>query len=70
MKAVVDVVRIKSDGKGRFPSPLRTIVQRRKHYSHEPYRKVKSGLNTATAIRPADSTRVLPVAKPLVHDRA
>ena len=47
----MDVVRIKSDGKGiRFPSPLRTIVQRCKHYPHEPYRKVKSGLNTATAI--------------------
>ena len=58
MKTVVGVVRIKSDGKEiPFPSPLRTIVQRRKHYSHEPYQKVKSGLNTATAIRPADSTR-------------
>jgi hypothetical protein len=65
MKTVMDVVRIESDGiRNRFPSPLR------KHYSHEPYRKVKSGLNTATAIRPADSTRVLPVAKPLAHDRA
>jgi hypothetical protein len=63
MKTVVDFVRIESDGvRIRFPSPLRTIVQQRKHYSHEPCRKVKSGLNTATAIRPADSTRVLPVA--------
>jgi hypothetical protein len=41
---------IKSDGKRiRFLSPFRTIVQRHKHYSHEPYRKVKTGLNTATA---------------------
>jgi hypothetical protein len=54
MKAVVDA-HIESEGiRIRFPSPLRTIVQRRKHYSHEPYRKVKSGLNAATAIRPAD----------------
>jgi len=54
MKTVVDVIRIEIDAaKIRFPS-LRTIVQRRKHYSHEPYRKVKTGLNTATAIRPAD----------------
>src|SRR5215831_17826611 len=30
----------------------------RKHYSHEPYRRVKTGLNTATAIRLADSRRV------------
>src|SRR6516165_11304632 len=38
------------------------IVQRRNHYSHAPYRKVKNGLNSATAIRPADSTRILPIA--------
>jgi hypothetical protein len=58
MKTAVDVVCIEIDAaKIRFPSPLRTIVQRRKHYSHEPYRKVKTGLNTATAIRPADSRK-------------
>ena len=56
MKTVMDVVRIESDGiRNRFPSPLR------KHYSHEPYRKVKSGLKAATAIRPVDRTRVLPL---------
>ena len=69
----MDVVRIKSDGKGiRFPSPLRTIVQRCKHYPHEPYRKVKSGLNTATAMRPAPAQYCLSLNRwrtiaPLMH---
>src|ERR1700730_3343686 len=39
----------------RNPLPVAALnIQQRKHYSHERYRKVKTGLNTATATRPAE----------------
>jgi hypothetical protein len=56
MKTVADVVRTESEVL-RNPLPIAALnIQQRKHYSHEPYRKVKTGLNTATATRPLKFT--------------